>query len=227
MNEFRDRDGSGSFGALPTTYNGNTYFSRLEAKWACFFEHAKINNTYEAQGYSVEDGTKYNPDFYFPDYDIYGEVKGNIKYWQKDIERVSKFLTSKTPFKGIMIFGDIPRYFTDKGSVYWFPFLYYDPLTDGPEMTYVPIVDTADGGIIKTDLTVSSMLRKPFHVDMQTPYDLISPVFDENVPALLKQNRFPIMLSDFPTPHILKGLSEARSRNFQEGGNQYGSTSHD
>lgn len=222
MSEFHGRENSGSFGALPTVYNGANYYSRLEAKWACFFENANIKFTYEAQGYSINDNTKYNPDFYFPDYDIYGEVKGNIKYWQKDIERASKFLASKSPFKGIMIFGDIPEYFTDRGSVYWFPFLYYDPLTDGPEMTYVPIIDTVDGGIIKTDLIVSSRLRKPFSINSRSPYELIIPVFDEDIPSLLNEKRFPIMLSDFPTPHLQKGLAKARSRIFQEGGSQHG-----
>lgn len=222
MSELYEREGSGSFGALPTVYNGTTYFSRLEAKWACFFEHANIKFTYEAQGYSSDDGSRYNPDYYFPDYDIYGEVKGNIKYWQKDIERVSKFLASKSPFRGIMIFGDIPRYFSEKGSVYWFPFLFYDPLINGPAITYVPIIDSVEGGLIKTDFSVSARLRKPFYVDSTSPYEMISPVFDDNIPSLLKSDRFPIMLSDFPTPHLQEGLSKARSRIFQEGGPQHG-----
>lgn len=66
--------------AIDTLYNGNYFRSRLEARWAVFFDAIGVRWQYEAEGYDLGDGIKYLPDFWFPDYDCYGEVKpdGNL-----------------------------------------------------------------------------------------------------------------------------------------------------
>ena len=42
--------------AIETKYNGYKFRSRLEAKWAVFFDNAKIKYEYEPEGYEDENG---------------------------------------------------------------------------------------------------------------------------------------------------------------------------
>ena len=60
---------------IETVYNGYRFRSRLEARWAVFFDAAGIEYEYEPQGYVFDDGTKYLPDFFLPDFNIYCEIK--------------------------------------------------------------------------------------------------------------------------------------------------------
>lgn len=62
--------------ALETVYNGVKYRSRIEARWAVFFDKAGIEAHYEPEGFDLGDGVKYLPDFYLPTWDTYFEVKG-------------------------------------------------------------------------------------------------------------------------------------------------------
>ena len=62
---------------IETVYNGYRFRSRLEARWAVFFDAAGIRYEYEPQGYKLSDGTCYLPDFYLPDFKAYVEIKPN------------------------------------------------------------------------------------------------------------------------------------------------------
>lgn len=62
---------------IPTIYNGIEFRSRLEARWAVFFDQLCIKWAYELEGYELSDGTKYLPDFWLPTFNggMYVEVK--------------------------------------------------------------------------------------------------------------------------------------------------------
>jgi hypothetical protein len=60
--------------AIETVYNGYRFRSRLEARWAVFFDTLGIKYEYEPEGYDI-DGVWYLPDFWLPDFGIYCEVK--------------------------------------------------------------------------------------------------------------------------------------------------------
>jgi len=62
--------------AIPTRYAGCHFRSRLEARWAVFFDVAKIAWEYEAEGYETKYGP-YLPDFWLPEinHGSYFEVK--------------------------------------------------------------------------------------------------------------------------------------------------------
>lgn len=60
--------------AIETEYNGYRFRSRLEARWAVFFDNARIKYEYEPEGFELSCG-KYLPDFFLPDFDIYVEIK--------------------------------------------------------------------------------------------------------------------------------------------------------
>lgn len=52
---------------IPTTYRGVTYRSRVEARWAVFFEAMGWPAVYEQQGLDL-DGVWYLPDFWLPNF---------------------------------------------------------------------------------------------------------------------------------------------------------------
>src|SRR5258708_7900129 len=49
--------------AIETFYNGYHFRSRLEARWAVFFDSLGIKYRYEPEGFNLEDGIWYLPDF--------------------------------------------------------------------------------------------------------------------------------------------------------------------
>ena len=59
---------------IPTKYKGTQYRSKLEAKWAVFFDEMGIEFMYEPEGYDL-DGTYYLPDFWLPQVKMWAEVK--------------------------------------------------------------------------------------------------------------------------------------------------------
>lgn len=61
--------------AIETEYKGYRFRSRLEARWAVFFDSLGIRWEYEPEGIVLSDGTKYLPDFYLIDFHCYFEVK--------------------------------------------------------------------------------------------------------------------------------------------------------
>ena len=52
--------------AIRTKYGDHLFRSRLEARWAVFFDALGIRFEYEAEGYELSDGTCYLPDFWLP-----------------------------------------------------------------------------------------------------------------------------------------------------------------
>lgn len=70
--------------AIETNYAGCRFRSRLEARWAVFFDHLGIRWEYEPQGFELtwrlHNGADtplwYLPDFYLPDERLWVEVKG-------------------------------------------------------------------------------------------------------------------------------------------------------
>ena len=100
--------------ALNTYYNGFYFRSRLEARWAVFFDACNVKWEYEQQGYDLGDGVWYLPDFLLHDVtfnhasysrgnDLYVEVKGNMT--ESDANKILKFAEEKP----ILVVGDIPR----------------------------------------------------------------------------------------------------------------------
>lgn len=62
--------------ALPTSYAGVEFRSRLEARTAMLLDQHQLDWHYEAEGFELSDGTRYLPDFWLPRIRTYIEVKG-------------------------------------------------------------------------------------------------------------------------------------------------------
>jgi hypothetical protein len=118
--------------AIETEWKGFRFRSRLEARWAVFFEELGFNWRYEAQGYEGE-GVKYLPDFTLADGEntFFVEVKGDPDGLIKDRERMIRALdfggilpnfedchvTRKT---GLIVLGDIPE---PKWGAWFYPMI--------------------------------------------------------------------------------------------------------
>lgn len=79
---------------IETRYKGCRFRSRLEARWAVFFDALDVRWEYEREGYNLGGGDLYLPDFWLPDSQLWVEVKG------KDLsdreERVAQALATST-----------------------------------------------------------------------------------------------------------------------------------
>lgn len=60
--------------AIETRYKGYRFRSRLEARWAVLFNALGIDFFYELEGLILDDGVRYLPDFFLPDWG-YLEIK--------------------------------------------------------------------------------------------------------------------------------------------------------
>lgn len=72
-------DASDRLEAIETVYDGCTFRSRMEARWAVFFDAIGVEWEFEPEGYDLADtdGTRvrYVPDFFIPSMDVYIEIK--------------------------------------------------------------------------------------------------------------------------------------------------------
>jgi len=60
---------------IETVYRGYRFRSRLEARWAVFFDHCGEQFIYEHEGFRLPRTGPYLPDFYFPRRKAFLEVK--------------------------------------------------------------------------------------------------------------------------------------------------------
>ena len=103
-----------TIGAIQTRYAGHLFRSRLEARWAVFFDALGIEWKYEHEGYEV-DGHKYLPDFYLPKSNDWCEVKGDTNGLRNDFDKIGAILGPNSPLPGfvegassLILLGDIP-----------------------------------------------------------------------------------------------------------------------
>jgi hypothetical protein len=99
--------------AIQTRYAGCHFRSRLEARWAVFFDDMGIPWQYEPQGFNI-DGRNYLPDFLLTECQTWIEVKGDEHALDKPFLRTASMVLPQGPFARepgprLMVLGDIPR----------------------------------------------------------------------------------------------------------------------
>lgn len=102
--------------AIETEYNGYKFRSRLEARWAVFFDALGVEYEYEPEGYEyweTEEGkTMWLPDFRLPNEgNMLVEVKGGDEALKNDWDKLSLAVDyHNTPASdGLLILGEIPN----------------------------------------------------------------------------------------------------------------------
>jgi len=103
---------------IETVYKGYRFRSRLEARWAIFFDACGVDWEYEPEGYDLGGGRYYLPDFLLHgvtgrvEGDLYVEVKGVMT--KEDAEKIRLFAGEKkngeyyTPERPVLVVGKIP-----------------------------------------------------------------------------------------------------------------------
>lgn len=125
--------------AIQTYYNGFKFRSRLEARWAVFFDAANIRYEYEPEGLKLKNGLCYLPDFYLPDENMYVEVKPPRKGAWKDISKASSFVGNG--IDTLLILPNIP----DRASNIWyFPVLYWHSVEQSVKIKWCPFLPVAE-----------------------------------------------------------------------------------
>lgn len=110
---------------IETEYKGYRFRSRLEARWAVFFDACGFKWEYEPEGYEG-DGSKYLPDFYIPDFDLHVEVKRNTEDGLNEIlEKCESAIQWGGPIKQILILSDVPEGKSVNGGLWHFPVIYW------------------------------------------------------------------------------------------------------
>lgn len=91
--------------AIDTEYNGYKFRSRLEARWAVFFDAVGLKYEYEKEGFDL-DGIYYLPDFWLPELKTWIEIKGDIP--SKEERKKCSLLAGKIKNRVYLLHGDIP-----------------------------------------------------------------------------------------------------------------------
>lgn len=92
--------------AIETRYAGHRFRSRLEARWAVFFDHLGIRWQYEPQGFNIQ-GRPYLPDFLLPDTQTWVEVKGNEEHLDHDL--MEAFALALPRGARVVLLGPLPE----------------------------------------------------------------------------------------------------------------------
>lgn len=92
---------------IPTEYSGLQFRSRLEARWAVFFDTLGVEWRYEHEGYQLPSGW-YLPDFWLPRSQVFVEIKGTYPTGQE--QKLASELGEATKQKVVIMNGDIGRW---------------------------------------------------------------------------------------------------------------------
>ena len=93
---------------IETSYDGQYFRSRIESRWARFFNDLKIRYEYEKEGYEFSDHTRYLPDFWLPDNDCFVEIKGEHPTGKELLK--AHHLADFTKKNVYVFYGQIPNF---------------------------------------------------------------------------------------------------------------------
>lgn len=79
--------------AIETRYQGCLFRSRLEARWAVFFDALDIPWEYEKEGYDLGEAGWYLPDFWLPQQQCFFEAKGSVADFSTKLKALYLSLT--------------------------------------------------------------------------------------------------------------------------------------
>lgn len=125
---------------LETRYAGCRFRSRLEARWAVFFDKLGIKWEYEPQGYTVGPSRRaYLPDFRLPELQTFVEVKGEAERLDIDL-LVDLTRYGEEPYT--VVLGNVPAMEVGRIPTHTL-FMKSGDYADGREGSCVPRVNKA------------------------------------------------------------------------------------
>jgi len=97
---------------IETAYAGRLFRSRLEARWAVFYDAIGVPWMYEPEGFQLADDVRYLPDFFLPHLDSYIEIKPTEP--TESETRKAELLAVATR-RRVFVFWGLPGYHTNPG----------------------------------------------------------------------------------------------------------------
>lgn len=91
--------------AIETEYNGCLFRSRLEARWAVFFDALGVEYQYELEGFDLGEAGWYLPDFYLPGLKLWVEIKAESP---TDEERLKACVLAHDLWTNVLIIYGVP-----------------------------------------------------------------------------------------------------------------------
>lgn len=122
--------------AIETVYKGYKFRSRLEARWAVFFDELGLTWEYEKEGYDLDELGRYLPDFWLPDLKTVLEVKSEGDYPNQLAEDKLLALANHLKARGLLVYGD-PYMNIEKAEVQKEPYWHYYDGYDGGDVDYL------------------------------------------------------------------------------------------
>lgn len=103
--------------SINTKYKGYYFRSRLEARWAVYFDSLEIKWEYEKEGFHLGE-YNYLPDFWLPELHMWAEVKP-MEFTEEEVVK-AKLLVEATGFSILKLVGIPERktYFAIENSSY-------------------------------------------------------------------------------------------------------------
>jgi hypothetical protein len=98
---------AGEIKAIETRYKGYRFRSRLEARWAVYFDACPLLWEYEKQGFDLGNGVFYLPDFWLPQVRMWAEVKPE-QFSPIELDKVRRLVVA-IGFKCLLLTG-VPSY---------------------------------------------------------------------------------------------------------------------
>lgn len=229
----RTPDG-GSLRAIETRYAGCLFRSRLEARWAVFFDTLGIAWEYEAQGFECQprcwlSGVApfwYLPDFWLPDLGLHAEVKGSLT--EQEARRLldaAAYLSA--PLNGcgdghdLIVLGPVPRGLTPQPAAQagnrapWLLHMHKGVLTGTPWLPGFPLNPCLGLGaplVLATDgdESINDVLAYAQAVALSRVPELLL-----RGAAVSDDNALPLWRSC--TASLWRGYAAARSARFEHG----------
>lgn len=144
--------------AIETDFLWYRFRSRLEARWAIFFNVGGIRFEYEPEG--IDDGsTLYLPDFYLPDYDMFVEVKPDRPNSKEELKKPLQCVLDNK-IQRLMILQAIPQ--KTECECWWYPFIYYHNGSQDAVSARCVITPEIDHLAIRTNLWIGYANEKGF-----------------------------------------------------------------
>lgn len=145
--------------AIQTEYNGYKFRSRLEARWAVFFDAAGIQYEYEPEGFE-HNGVKWLPDFYLPESGTYVEVKPDRQNAIEELKKPFTFVISGI-VQRLLILPNIPE--DSKAAIWWYTFAYYHPGIHGMRIAKGAFTPRDKNVFLSTNLYIGYVGEKTFY----------------------------------------------------------------
>src|SRR6266540_518721 len=101
--------------AIETAYNGYLFRSRLEARWAVFFDALGVRYEYEKEGFDLSEAGWYLPDFWLPVQKCWVEIKGTEPTPAESAKVEGLALAGRKP---VWVFKGPPNYDVNEDAFY-------------------------------------------------------------------------------------------------------------